>query len=261
MAENSSIEWTTHTFNPWIGCTKISPACDHCYAETWDKRFHGGRWGPHATRTRTSAGNWKKPIKWNKAAGVAAERRRVFCASLADVFDNHRSICQSWRDDLWRLIYETKNLDWLLLTKRPQNIEKFKPANLAEDFSHVWLGVTAENQVEANRRVPVLLNNNATVRFLSIEPMLEPIRIARLEELDWVIVGGESGHAHRPMNAQWVRQLRNDCRAAKVKFLLKQWPGPNRKAIKAAGRELDGVVHNDYPSPTSTRSAFHVVAK
>lgn len=104
MAENSNIEWTDHTFNPWIGCQKVSPGCDHCYAETWDARGLQGqatRWGPHAERTRTSAANWRKPLAWNRAAEAAGKRARVFCASLADVFDNHPSILPEWRRDLW----------------------------------------------------------------------------------------------------------------------------------------------------------------
>ena len=127
MAENSGIEWTHHTFNPWIGCTKVSAACDHCYAEAWDARGLQGlstRWGPHASRTRTSAANWQKPITWNRKAASEGRRYRVFCASLADVFDNHGSITSGWRGDLWHLIARTPHLDWLLLTKRPQNITK-----------------------------------------------------------------------------------------------------------------------------------------
>ena len=126
MAENSGIEWTHHTFNPWIGCTKISPACDNCYAAEWDKRYEGGaHWGPKAPRRRTAEKNWNMPLKWDKAAAKAGVRLRVFCASLADVFDNQ--VPQEWRDDLWALIHATPNLDWLLLTKRPQNIEKMLP--------------------------------------------------------------------------------------------------------------------------------------
>ena len=127
MAENSGIEWTHHTFNPWIGCTKVSAACDHCYAEAWDKRFGGERWGPHAPRTRTKT--WGNPVKWNRQAEEQGKRFRVFCASLADVFDNHRSIDPAWRRELWLLIESTPHLDWLLLTKRPQNIAKMLPSD------------------------------------------------------------------------------------------------------------------------------------
>lgn len=180
MAENSNIEWTDHTFNPWIGCQKVSPGCDHCYAETWDARGlqqRETRWGPHAARTRTSEANWRKPLAWDRAAKAAGKRARVFCASLADVFDNHASIAQEWRDDLWTLIYRTPHLDWLLLTKRPQNIVKFMPPAVENGgiWPNVWLGTTAENQTEADRRIPHLLATPAAVRFISAEPLLGPV--------------------------------------------------------------------------------------
>lgn len=190
MAENSKIEWTDHTFNPWIGCTKVSPACDHCYAEAWDARFKGHRWGPHAPRTKTSAANWRKPLKWNREAEERGIRYRVFCASLADVFDNHPSIDPQWRLELWELIAETPNLDWLLLTKRPQNIVRFLPdewgsGEWGEPWSNVWLGTTVENQTEADRRIPHLLATPAAVRFVSAEPLLGPVDITRWLSIRW----------------------------------------------------------------------------
>lgn len=177
MAENSNIEWTHHTFNPWIGCQKVGPGCDHCYAETWDARGlqqRETRWGPHATRTRTSAANWRQPLKWDREAAAVCERRRVFCASLADVFDNHVSIQPEWRDDLWRLIEATPNLDWMLLTKRAGNIGNMLPVPFDFDrlYPNVWLGCTVVNQAEADRDIPKLLKVPAKVRFLSMEPLL-----------------------------------------------------------------------------------------
>lgn len=265
MAENSGIEWTTHTFNPWIGCTKVSAACDHCYAEAWDARFNGERWGPRALRTRTSAANWRKPLAWNKAAEGAAERPRVFCASLADVFDNHRSIPAEWRADLWAMIRETQNLDWLLLTKRPQNIARMLPDEWNGGWPNVWLGTTVETQEEADRRIPHLLASPASVHFLSCEPLLGkvvipgsffglgdnggyPFRPNPNGRIGWVIVGGESGAEHREADPDWYRSLRDQCAAADVPFLFKQWGGPHQRAIKAMGRELDGVVHDGYPT-------------
>ena len=168
MAENSKIEWTHHTFNPWIGCQKVGPGCDHCYAETWDARGlqqRETRWGHHADRTRTGAGNWSKPRAWNKAAAGLADRPRVFCASLADVFDNHASIMPEWRADLWALIRATPNLDWLLLTKRPGNIAKMLPPDWGDGYANVWLGCTVVNQDEADRDIPKLLAVPAKVRF------------------------------------------------------------------------------------------------
>jgi Bacteriophage protein gp37 len=269
MAENSGIEWTTHTFNPWTGCTKVSPACDNCYAEGWAKRSGHVEWGPRGARRRTKT--WRDPIKWNKQAEGAAERPRVFCASLADVFDNHKSIEQAWRRELWDLIDQTPNLDWLLLTKRPQNIVKFSPERWFTRGipSNVWLGTTVENQEEADRRIPHLIQCPARVLFLSCEPLLGPLSIRRyVHKLDWIITGGESGPRARPSNPQWFRDLRDQCSAADVPFLFKQWgewvsvsevEGPGiiftfrdgrnvrRIGTKRAGRTLDGVVHDGYP--------------
>lgn len=275
MAENSSIEWTHHTFNPWIGCTKVSAACDHCYAEAWDHRFGGERWGPKSARTRTSPANWRKPLAWNRQAAERGTRYRVFCASLADVFDNHRSIERAWRLDLWALIESTPDLDWLLLTKRPQNIHKLIP-EWAEGGAprNVWLGTTAENTQEARRRIPHLLRIPATVHFLSCEPLLGAIDLTRFLKLacwdcdpeasaicppgwclserpsrriNWVIAGGESGTQYRPADPAWFRSLRDQCAAAGVPFLFKQWDGRHQREIKAKGRALDGVVHDGYP--------------
>lgn len=268
MAENSGIEWTHHTFNPWIGCTKVSPACDHCYAEAWDARFKGDRWGPHAARTRTKT--WGNPIKWNRIAGEQGVRFRVFCASLADVFDNHRSIEDSWRLELWKLIGDTPNLDWLLLTKRPQNIEKYAPWRWGDWPDNLWLGTTVEDQKTAEQRIWPLLQIPAKVRFLSCEPLIGPVDLSEIKNphgerfsalsgwnrdieaysmaIDWVITGGESGTSYRPANPNWFRNLRDQCARAEVPFLFKQWEGRNQKEIKAKGRELDGVIHDGYPA-------------
>jgi protein gp37 len=184
MAEVTAIEWADSTFNPWMGCTKVSPACDHCYAETlMDKRHHRVKWGPHGERVRTSESNWQNPRRWQRqAAAFFAEhgrRRRVFCASLADVFDNKAPT--GARDDLWTLIRETPGLDWLLLTKRPQNIAKMLPAFWPKIAGHVWLGTSTENQEEANRRLSHLLSiePRPAVFFASAEPLLGPIDFKR----------------------------------------------------------------------------------
>jgi len=182
MAENSKIEWTDHTFNPWIGCTAVSPACDHCYAESMmDTRLGRVEWGPHGERKRTSEGYWKAPHRWNRIAADQGVRFRVFCASLADVFDNHRSIEPQWRRDLWTMIEATPNLDWLLLTKRPQNVSKFVLNRWMEEGfpDNVWLGISVENQEEADRRIPVLLSLPVPTTFLSMEPLLGPVEIPR----------------------------------------------------------------------------------
>ncbi|WP_186205878.1 phage Gp37/Gp68 family protein [Burkholderia gladioli] len=185
MSENSKIEWTDATFNPWEGCQKVGPGCDHCYAEARNARFGGGtavNWGPGAPRRRTSAANWRNPVRWNarheEFFAAHGRRQRVFCASLADVFDN--AVPAAWRRDLAALIEATSALDWQLLTKRIDNaaamlVDMF-PAGTPD---HVWLGATVVNQTEADRDVPKLLATPARVRFLSIEPMLGYIGIRR----------------------------------------------------------------------------------
>lgn len=220
MAENSKIEWTDHTFNPWIGCTKVSAACDHCYAEALAKRYGWVTWGPGEKRKRTSEANWHKPIVWNRKAEQEGVRRRVFCASLADVFD--AEVSDQWQLDLLALMDNTRNLDWLLLTKRPQVAKKFRdrfywPTNF-------WLGTTVENQEMADLRIPTLINTSAPVRFLSCEPLLGPITI-RPEwamKLDWIICGGESGSGARMMPEDSARYLRDQCRTMGIYFFMKQ---------------------------------------
>ncbi len=260
MAENSGIEWTHHTFNPWIGCTKVSPACDFCYAEEWDKRYNKGEhWGPKAPRRRTKT--WGNPVKWNKQAEAAGIRYRVFCASLADVFDN--KVPTEWRDDLWALIKATPHLDWLLLTKRPQNILKMLPEYWGEKgWDNVWLGCTVENQEAADRRIPHLIQVPAAVRFLSCEPLLGPVDLSHgmrreyqpgqfVSFINWVITGGESGPNFRHADPDWFRSLRDQCAVADVPFLFKQWEGRSQPEIKKLGRELDGVIWDQYPTPTA----------
>lgn len=256
MAENSKIEWTDHTFNPWVGCTKVSPACDNCYAEGWAKRSGRIDWGPRQ-RQRTNANYWRQPLKWDAEAKAAGKRAKVFCASLADVFDNDSAITSGWRGDLWALIDSTPNLDWLLLTKRPQNIRKFLPISPHGPRPNIWLGTTVENQLEAERRIPHLLEVKAAVHFVSAEPLLGPVDFTRINvtklhastaemnaltgetwlagnagessttfqhaKIDWIIVGGESGPHARPMHPQWVRDIRDQCEVAGTAFHFKQW--------------------------------------
>jgi protein gp37 len=251
MAKHTTIEWADHTFNPWVGCTKVSAACDQCYAEAWDQRFNGGlHWGPHADRRRTKT--WGDPVRWNREAEAKGVRELVFCASLADVFDNHRSIRESWRSDLWRLIQRTPHLVWLLLTKRPQNITKMLPEAFGSPawgvgWDNVWLGTTVENQTEFDRRVPHLTAVPARVHFLSMEPLQGPVNMGGLDGVEWVITGGESGPAFRHADPDWFRSLRDQAIGAGVPFLFKQWDGLDQRAVKARGRKLDGVEHNGYP--------------
>ena len=252
MGENSGIEWTHHTFNPWIGCTKVSAACDNCYAEAWDKRgLQGGptRWGPHAKRTRTKT--WGNPIRWQKKAVANKTRYRVFCASLADMFDNHKSILPVWRKEFWALVRQCPDLDFLLLTKRPQNIKKMLPFDWFQEpflYRNVWLGATVESQKEADR-LGHLVNVPASVHFLSMEPLLGSVDLSEhISGLEWVITGGENGRNYRHVDPDWFRSLRDQCKEANVPFLFKQWEGESQKAIKAKGRKLDGVIHDGYPT-------------
>lgn len=321
MSANSKIEWTDHTFNAWEGCEKISPGCDNCYAETRNARFGGGtaiNWGPGAPRRRTSPANWALPVKWNKQhEAFFAEhgrRQRVFCASLSDVFDN--AVDPAWRADLFRLIQQTPHLDWLLLTKRIGNANNMIAAALGEididggelnpwPWPNVWIGATVVNQQEADRDIPKLMAVPAAKRFLSLEPLLGPVDLRLMSRsfgfpkhithdgraigmpqgLHQVIVGGESGRAARPMHPEWARSLRDQCVAADVPFLFKQWgewistdqeacpngppfsrwqwadgtafqPGDGQRAIslfckagkKSAGRKLDGITHDGFPA-------------
>jgi protein gp37 len=231
MGADTKIEWARHTFNAWKGCTKVSPACDFCYAWRWAKRI--GRpelW--EGERELTTDAYWHQPFKWDCAAKAAGERHRVFCNSLADVFDNQ--VPEAWRDDLFCLIKSTPNLDWLLLTKRPQNIADMLPGDWGEGYPNVWLGTTAENQEEWDRRLEHLAAVRALVHFVSVEPLLGPIDCGNAFDLppdeppayspiDWVICGGESGPGARPMHPDWARALRDQCAAAGVPFFFKQF--------------------------------------
>lgn len=334
MAENSKIEWTDHTFNPWRGCTKVHEGCAHCYAETLSKRNPStlGVWGPAGERVVAAESYWRQPLKWNREAEREGVRRRVFCASLADVFEDWPGImrgtgggylhhAQRWqnvtyveisdimigrsrvsmndvRRRMFALIDATPNLDWLLLTKRPENILRMWPRR--EDYAYVaeagalndypmyrrenvWLGTSVSLQVHADKQVPALLESQdlCPVRFLSIEPMLGPVDLTgvtfphggrenvlhcatseraqragidRLNGINWVIVGGESGPGARPMHPAWVHSLRDQCQAAGVPYFFKQWGewlpaeeyiGPEwrgtRIRIDRAGREVTNL--------------------
>lgn len=223
MAENSKIEWTDHTFNPWIGCQNVSPGCDHCYAETMmDHRYGKVQWGPHGERKRTSEANWRKPLQWAKAARSIAGRPRVFCASLADVFDNKAP--GTAREELFGLIRATPELDWLLLTKRPQNIRKMLPSDWDAGYPNVWLGTTCEDQKHYDMRWPVLRDIPARIRFVSYEPAIDQLRLPYPYGAvpDWIICGGESGPGARHMAPDWARAIRADCASASVSFFMKQ---------------------------------------
>ena len=237
MGEKSKIEWTDHTFNPWIGCQKVSPGCDHCYAEAMmDHRYGRVTWGPHGERKRTSVANWRKPRQWAKAAN--GTRQRVFCASLADVFDNKAP--DGARGDLFDLIRSTPELDWLLLTKRPENIRKMLPADWGDGWASVWLGTTCENQANYDRRWPILSAVPAAVRFISYEPAIGELGYV-WGKPDWIICGGESGAGARFMEPAWARTVRDQCAASDIAFFMKQMTG--KKPIP------DDLLVRQFPPP------------
>lgn len=279
MAKDSRIEWTHHTFNPWWGCTKVSPGCKHCYAEAWARRVGSNVWGAGAPRRELSDSYWQQPLAWNEEARRRKARTRVFCASMADVFEDRRDLDEK-RKRLWPLIQATPWLDWLLLTKRPENVLRLAPwGNHWPD--NVWTGTTTENQHWLEKRIDCLLAIPAAVHFISAEPLLGPLDlspwVARARYgvpfVDWVIAGGESGPKARPMNPEWAQSLRDQCREAGIAFLFKQWGNwrpvhlrnvngfvvrtmflsdGNRITIanmgkKAAGRTLDGTTWDQIP--------------
>jgi len=295
MGERSGINWTNHSFSPWIGCSKVSPACANCYAERdWDKRYKRVVWGPHGTRRVAAGSSWRNPVRWDKRQAELEsgspvdplQRPRVFCSPLADIFEDWKgpmlssqgtSLNDQWlqvtrgrrlsmdnvRVRLFELIHKTPHLNWLLLTKRPENARQMIAsaigANGAFSLKNVWLGASVENQEFADKRIPELLKcrDISPVLFLSCEPLLGPLRLDYPDSLyphgpqyccsghecgcygmpsdppaylnssfggvDWVIAGGESGPNPRASDPNWFRSLRDQCKTANVPFFFKQW--------------------------------------
>lgn len=241
MAENSGIAWTHHTFNLWIGCTRVSEGCRFCYAETLDAtgRFGDPHWGPGAPRKRLSEKYWNDPIRWNRKAVAAGERQRVFCSSLADVLD-----VEGYADERARFFELTKvtpNLDWLLLTKRPENFEEMKPKDWGDGYENVWFGITTEDQKSAEKRIPILAATKAKIKWLSVEPQIEEINFSKWmsEEkvpFDWMIFGGESG-SNRAFNPEWIRKPMDEAKYRNIAVFVKQmgsvWAKENNVSRKA----------------------------
>ncbi len=220
MGAKTGIAWCDMTFNPWWGCTKISPACKNCYAEGVASRFVGVQlWGEGSWRKPASESYWKQPLAWNRAAEREGKRYRVFCGSMCDVMEDRPDL-EGSRNRLFQLITDTPNLDWLLLTKRPENFRKFLPW-ISTPWPNVWLGTTVENQEYFDKRSRYLVEIPAAVRFLSVEPQLGQID-ADLSGIDWVICGGESGPGARPMNIECMRSVKDQCTAAGVAYFGKQ---------------------------------------
>jgi protein gp37 len=260
--QNTKIEWSHNTFNPWWGCTKVSPACDHCYAATFagrHTRSDDELWGKEAVRLISSDEYWDEPLRWNARAVKTGVRERVFCGSMCDVMERRPDLDEP-RQRLYKLIEATPNLDWLLLTKRPQEFAKFLPkAWLAKPRPNVWLMTTCESQ-EYVWRIEALVKVPAVVHGISVEPMLSPIilpdEFLKLGSSAWVIAGGESGNRKtlRPTPIEWFRDIRDQCQRAHVAFFFKQW-GEHVNLIKIgkkkAGRLLDEREWNEFPYPLS----------
>lgn len=268
MGETTGIAWTDHTFNPWWGCTRVSPGCEHCYAETFAKRTGNDVWGKNAGRRFFGDKHWNEPRRWNAKAEAAGQRARVFCASMADVFEDREELHDHRMRLLEELIPETPWLDWQLLTKRPENVLDMVPGDWlggVEERSGIWpdncwIGTTVEDQKRADERIPHLIKIPAPVRFLSCEPLLGPVslrwaawkplrggyHLAAYEDIDWVIVGGESGPKHRPLLLDLARQLRDECEQANVAFFFKQVGG---RTPTAGGDQLDGKTYKQFPYP------------
>jgi len=253
--ENTKIEWADHTCNFWIGCTKVSPACDHCYAERNAGRFGHAKWGKDEARRITIAAYWRQPLRWNRDALAAGRPARVFCGSEMDFMERNPQVAEA-RQQAFRVMEATPNLDWLLLTKRPQEYEKFLPqAWLAAPRPNVWLMTTVES-AEYLWRIEAMMRAPAAVYGLSLEPLLGPLRLPKafldLGQRSWVIVGGESGPGSRPTQPDWARSLRDQCIEARVPFHFKQWGQHDAQLVKLrskhdSGRELDGRTWDQLP--------------
>lgn len=249
MGKDTAIAWTHHTFNPVWGCTKASAGCANCYAEAFARRWGFDVFGPGKPRRTFGEKHWGEPRRWNARAAQAGIRERVFCGSMCDVFESAPEL-DAGRTKLFALIAETPALDWLLLTKRPGNVLGMAPRAWRHRWpTNVWLGVTVENQPAADERIPLLLQVPAAVRFLSCEPLLEPVDLRQhlllddptdplgldaVRGIDWVIVGGESGSGARPFDLAWARSIIAQCRADRTACFVKQlghnrecdWEGP-----------------------------------
>lgn len=230
MAENSKIEWCDHTANWWWGCFKVSAGCAHCYADTLAKRYGKKIWGtPETTSREYKKAVWAEVRKWNEAAKRDGIRRRVFTMSMGDFFENHPQVVE-WRRDAIHLISQLTSLDWLVLTKRPENVRGMIEQATGRhcdswlaDNSHVWIGTSVENQEQYDIRSKHLRNIPAAVTFYSAEPLIGGILLDKDDPVKWVIVGGESGHGARPFNTQWAYSLKKQCERAGVPFFFKQF--------------------------------------
>jgi protein gp37 len=253
VAERTAIQWTDATFNPWWGCERVSPACAHCYADMQARRYGHSLWDRDSPRRFMSEHHWRQPLRWNCQARDRGKPIKVFCASMADVFEDRPDL-EPPRQRLWMLIEQTPMLYWQLLTKRPENVTPMVPWRDAWP-DNVWIGTSVENS-RHTFRVDILRELPAAVRFISAEPLLGSLFLngernrwpLALDRVDWVIAGGESGPRHRPVNLDWVRELRDACISAGVPFFYKQQGG---RTSKAGGRVLDGRTWDEFPAASA----------
>lgn len=240
MAENSKIGWTDHTHNFWWGCNKVSEECRFCYIDGIMRRGgHEPFKGPMRTK------NWSNPRKWNRLAEVRASRLRIFTCSMSDFF--HPG-ADDWRNDAWNIIKECEWLDWLILTKRPELIEARLPNDWGTGYENVWLGTTAGCR-ESLARVEILTEIPAAVRFVSAEPLLEPIDFRPyLDSIDWIITGCERAKKgnRRLMDLEWVREIDEHCRAASVPHFFKQYYIAD-SGVPCEDNKLDGKLRQEWP--------------
>jgi protein gp37 len=239
MSEKSTIEWTDATWNPVRGCTKISPGCKHCYAKVFAERFRGVAGHPYEQGfdLRTVPEQLGEPLRWKQP-------RKIFVNSMSDLF--HPEVSDEYIESVARVMVEANWHTYQVLTKRADRLASLINGRLqfASDLPHIWWGVSVENKRHGFPRIRQLQEARARIRFLSVEPLLEDLGHLDLRGISWVIVGGESGAGARPMQAEWVRSIREQCQSGGVSFFFKQWGGVRKKE---AGRLLDGITHDELP--------------
>lgn len=259
MADETLIAWTDHTFNPWMGCTKVSDGCKHCYAETLTKNRMGlSLWGFQAPRQRTN-GPWQHVRRWEREAATGqsgllgrGHPQLVFTGSLMDWAEEHADL-DAWRRDLFALIRDCPHLHFQLLTKRPERIQSCLPPDWAQGYPNVWLGTSIED-ARVGHRADALRAIPAVVRFVSYEPALGPLNELDLTGIDWIIYGGESGPGWRAEHKDWARVMYRKCRDAEVAFFHKQSAGYRTEL----GIDLDGIIVRQFPTPRQPDAACGV---
>jgi protein gp37 len=239
MSSQSTIEWTDATWNPVRGCTKISDGCKHCYAETFAERFRGVKGHPYQQGfdLRLVPEKLAEPLRWRNP-------KMIFVNSMSDLF--HESVPDEYVVAVAEVMVAAKWHTYQVLTKRSDRLRELLNSSLrfAANQKHIWWGVSVENKKYGLPRIEHLLNAQAEIKFLSVEPLLEDLGTFNLKGIDWVIVGGESGHGARPMEKDWVVTVRDQCKREGVPFFFKQWGGLRKKA---AGRKLDGKTYDEFP--------------